>query len=356
LKTYDWQFPIAQAEIRRRLLFVQTNPEAVSGFERVHVPAKTQQVENIAAPQRFLAQTSAYLWSSLQMDTYREAATEFMRQYEAANQPPATSMPRLLIVMIGRGATNPPELFQKLRPHGQVRTNVNFNGNANAILEVVQRRCANHPEPYAHWYVDGGDPLPGAPAALTFLTWPALAPLKRRVLELIQTCIANGNGPEVLAERMAELQLDNSSGGLNNSDLRLEHFALSLFTENSGTQIFATTFVQAAIREIMRKAQPLTLLARFAPRQRQRTFNSMVANVTAHGTADLDPDGSLIDADMAAYYAYLELAQLPGAAEASLLVWFEDRPLAFTAGPRIPKNTTTGTACTLTDMLSDLVA
>ena len=61
----------------------------------------------------------------------------------------------------------------------------------------------------------------------------------------------------------------------------------------------------------------------------------MVEDV-ARGSYDLDPNGSLVGADMAAFYGYLELMQLPGSAQASILVWFEDHPLVFVAGSLIP--------------------
>jgi hypothetical protein len=355
LKTYDWQFPNEQLEIRRRLAFVQANPNSVSGFSRISVPPHFLKSENIAVPQRFVSEMSAYLWSSLQMDAYREAAAEFMRLYQAADKPIAPNVPRLVVLVIGQGATGSPELFQKLSSHGQIRTNVRVEGGVEAILDAVARRSANHPEPYAHWYIDGGDPLPGVPDGCTRLAWPALASMNQRVLELIQSCIAKGSGPEALQEQMAELPLRNVSADQETDDPRLRQFALSLFTEESGTQIFSTTFVQAAIREVLRRAQPITLLARFAPRQRQRSFNAMVENVIRRAH-DLDPEGSLVDADMAAYYAYLELMQLPGGPQASLLVWFEGHPLAFAAGPRIPRDTYSPSACTIAGTLSDLLA
>ncbi len=43
----------------------------------------------------------------------------------------------------------------------------------------------------------------------------------------------------------------------------LNRFQLSLLTEGSGTQVFATTFVQWAAREALRRAQPLTVFTPF---------------------------------------------------------------------------------------------
>ena len=78
----------------------------------------------------------------------------------------------------------------------------------------------------------------------------------------------------------------------------LNRFQVSVLTEGSGTQFFSPTFVQWAARELLRRAQPLTLLARFAPRQTGRSMNEMLADTQTR--AVLDPLGSLIDADMGA--------------------------------------------------------
>ena len=97
------------------------------------------------------------------------------------------------------------------------------------------------------------------------------------------------------------------SGG----DSVLNRFQLSLLTEGSGTQVFATTFVQWAARETLRRAQPLTLFARFTPRQRENPMNELLAETQRR--PELDPQGSLVDADMGAYYTWLNQQRLPGA-------------------------------------------
>src|SRR5205807_9923554 len=126
-----------------------------------------------------------------------------------------------------------------------------------------------------------------------------------------------GMGPENLRTAMAalrpsDLQLDKIA------DPVLSRFDLKVLTEGSGTQIFSTTFAQWAAREALRRAQPLTLVVRFASRQRQRPMNEMLA--AGREASDLDPLGSLIDADMGAYYNWLNLQRLAGAEQSSFLV------------------------------------
>ena len=106
---------------------------------------------------------------------------------------------------------------------------------------------------------------------------------------------------------------------------------LSLLTEGSGTQVFSTTFVQWAAREALRRAQPLTIFARFAPRQRENQMNELLAE--HQRKPELDPQGSLIDADMGAYYTWLNQQRLPGEEKSAFLAWFEDHPEAVAIAP-----------------------
>ena len=56
-------------------------------------------------------------------------------------------------------------------------------------------------------------------------------------------------------------------------------------------------------------------------------------------TVEMDAPGSLIDADMGAFYMWLEQQRLPGAEQSSFLIWFEDHSEAFVVSPSLPRNT-----------------
>ncbi|MGH7745868.1 MAG: hypothetical protein ACREQ5_13975, partial [Candidatus Dormibacteria bacterium] len=130
----------------------------------------------------------------------------------------------------------------------------------------------------------------------------------------------------------------------------MNRFQVKLLTEGSGTQIFSTTFAQWAARESLRRSQPVTLLVRFAPRQRQKPMNEMLAG--SKGKMELDPLGSLIDADMGAYYNWLNQQRLPGSEQSSFLAWFEDHGDALLIGPSTPRGTESSTPADLQNLLS----
>src|SRR6201999_845509 len=120
-------------------------------------------------------------------------------------------------------------------------------------------------------------------------------------------------------------------------DTVLNYFQIKLLPEDSGTQIFSTTFAQWAAREALKRAQPLTLLVRFGPRQKQRSMNELLSSENSN--PELDLLGSLIDADMGAYYNWINQQRLPGSEHSSFLVWFEGHGQALAIGPSLARGT-----------------
>jgi hypothetical protein len=100
----------------------------------------------------------------------------------------------------------------------------------------------------------------------------------------------------------------------------------------------------------LRRAQPLTVLVRFAPRQRQRDMNELLSG--SGGRPELDPVGSLVDADMGAYYNWLNQQRLPSAEQSSFVVWFEGHNLALAIGPSTPRGTESNAPTDLAQVLS----
>jgi hypothetical protein len=149
--------------------------------------------------------------------------------------------------------------------------------------------------------------------------------------------------------RPEDLAMDRVSGDTPEEEV-LQRFEVSVLTEGSGTQIFSTIFAQWAAREALRRAQPLTLLVRFAPRQRQKPMNELLSAVAVN--PEFDFVGSLVDADMGAYYNWLNQQRLPGAEQASFVAWFEGHGQAVAIGPSVPRGTESTSAADLRQLLS----
>ncbi len=227
-----------------------------------------------------MEQLTAWLWSAHEMDRFREMADRYARSVSESAPEEVPARPRLGLVVIGAGAEQSErQLFRKLRPHGVSLSRVKAeDGFAILLAESVRRAgvdfagCGASGEEFRHWYVDGGAAreAPG----LTRVSYAQLEPARSMLLERIQRAIGSGGmGPEELRSLLARMK--PSEVGLSDAGAEgvLNHFQLSLLTEGAGTQIFATTFVQWAARECVRRAQPETLLVRYAPRQKAQTMN-----------------------------------------------------------------------------------
>jgi hypothetical protein len=67
---------------------------------------------------------------------------------------------------------------------------------------------------------------------------------------------------------------------------------------------------------------------------------------------DVDLVGSLIDADMGAYYHWLNQQRLAGFENSSFLAWFEGDSQAFAIGPSLPRRTESSSVVDLGELLS----
>jgi hypothetical protein len=68
--------------------------------------------------------------------------------------------------------------------------------------------------------------------------------------------------------------------------------------------------------------------------------------------AELDPLGSLMDADLGAYYNWINQQRLAGADQSAFLVWFENHGEAVAIGPSMPRGTESTTPTDLRELLS----
>ncbi len=356
---YDYKFPAECAAIDKELANLSSLSPAqrkdwFQAFAQFSLPPKLAQFDWVNQPSQFVEQLSAHLWTTQQLDNFRKAATVYGDRLRSTV--PAETMPirRLGIAVIGQGVdTYDAPLFRNLRQHGAYFGGVKPDNGLSLLLNAVAARAKAHPVAYGHWYVDGGEPADHSPL-LTCVSYGALEPVRAALLHNIQTELQRpGMGPEELRTHLARL-VPSDLGMDNAGDEVLGHFQVKLFTEGSGTQIFSTTFAQWTAREALRRAQPLTLLVRFAPRQRQRPMNELLT--TIHVNPELDLAGSVVDADMGAYYNWLNQQRLPGADQSAFLVWFEGHNQALAIGPSIPRGTVSTTVADLGDLLSLVVS
>ena len=355
---YDWKFPPERKEIDRQFAYLsglstEQLRQTMAAFAQLRISPELEKLDWVSSPSRFSEQLSTYLWTSQQIDAFRSAAIKYVQEYTQGMPQESLAIPRLGIVIVGQGLTdNNYPLFRKLRPHGVFYDHVNHHENGHkTLLEAVARRAASHPAPYGHWYIDGGS-IDEPPAGLACVSYSALTPVRAVLQSRMQRAIESGTGPEAVSSMLAQIQPEEVGLSGSGEDSVLNRFRLSLFTEGSGTQIYSTTFVQWAAREVLRRAQPLTLLVRYAPRQKERRMGELLSETKY--TPTLDPAGSLIDADMGAYYTWLNQQRLSGATQSSFLVWFEGHGEALVVAPSLSGGVESSAPIDLVDVLRQI--
>jgi hypothetical protein len=356
---YDWKFPAERTEVNRQFRYLGALADgpfqtAMAAFAQLKLTSQLEQTDWVNDPTIFSEQLSAHLWSTHQIDSFTGAAVDYMSKVTASAPPePPLAVHRLGIAIFGQGVAKNDSyrLFRKLRPHGVYCTHVNPAGGVSALLDAAKARAQAHPVPYGHWYIDGGAPL-GAPAGVTAISYSALAAPRAAIQTRMQKSYeAPVFDPEAFRTMMAEMKPEEA--GLNGAgDSVLNRFQLSLLTEGAGTQVYATTFVQWAAREALRRAQPLTLITRYAPRQREKQMNELLAE--HQRTPELDPQGSLIDADMGAYYTWLNQQRLSGDDKSAFLAWFEDHGEAVAIAPKLSPGKTSERPIDLADLVAQI--
>jgi hypothetical protein len=354
---YDWKFPVEQADLTNQLIYLsqlweEQRKREMDPFAKLKLTEKLENTDWVNQPAQFLEQLSAHLWATQQMDGFREASETFIHKFNGSVTPEHLPTYRFGIAVLGQGVNaSEYELFRKLRQSGVYFNHVNPAKGLETLTESLKVRAAAHNKPYSHWCIDGatmGAPLPG----FTCLSYDSLSPVRTKLAAMMLTAYESTKfDPEKLRSTLASAT-PQSLGIADSGDPALDRFQVTLFTEGSGTQIYSTTFVQWAARETLRRAQPLTLFTRYNPRQKERTMDELLTGNQQN--AATDPEGSLIDGDMGAYYTWINLQRLSGANSARFLAWFEGHNEAVAISPNLKPGTTDEAPIDMAGLLAKL--
>jgi hypothetical protein len=302
----------------------------------------------------FVDKMTAELWSTGQIGAFREAAKLLAPSATRAEQSAQVSKPRFVAIVLDKRLSvvgKTPVLFRKLRSYGTFFAHVNDENGAGTLASWLAARANAHPEPYTHWQISGDIWKEPVSAPVVSLSYIGMLAERQRLLAFFNT-VRNteaSQGPEGLQRVLQHLTPEEIDMGAI-KDPVVRTFALDTFTQGSGTQLYATTFVQWTIREALRRAQPESVLAWFTPRCEATSMDWRIS----HPDREQAPDGpgSLIDAEMGAYLSYVNLMRLPDAERASLLVWHEGYGQALLIGTDMPRGVESNSAITLQRLLA----
>jgi hypothetical protein len=357
LIAWDWKFPAERDELTRQFKFLNSvseerRRELFSPFAALHLSPQLEAADWVNSPTSFSEQLSAHLWATHQIDSFRSAAREFFDKVAVVipEQPPSAH--RVALVTFGHGvSSNNYPLFRKLRRHGTYFRKVTSDDGLQTLVNAVNARAREHRESFGHWYISGAS-ADGVSADVASVSYESLRPLRARIQEKMRGLYESSAGPEAIRSLLARMRPEDVGMGAAANPV-LSRFEVSLLTEGSGTQIYSTTFVQWAVREALRRARPLTLLARFTPRQREHPMNELLTE--ASSKPELDPQGSLVDADIGGYYTWLNQQRLTGANQATFLAWFEAGSEAVAISSKFKPGVVSDAPVPLDDLVGQIV-
>lgn len=354
MQVLDTSFPAERDSLRRQrdglaVLPAEKFRALAAPLAQLSVPARLEKSDWVHEPEKFIPELTAWLWSSGQIDAFRSAVQKL---FAAIPDSPA-SPHRLTLVVVGRDAeAGAAPRLRKLRARGVVLTALDSQHMPQQIFQVFAHHAQGSSEPYAHWYVDGGDPWTqdfSSIAGAVSVTYPALDSLRKKTLaRMEQLTQTGGAGAEAMRARLVGTTTQDLDAREVTADPVLARFYTELFTQSSGPQIFSTSFVQWSGRELARRAQPRTLLLRYAPRQRYQPFNELLRTADPSRT---DPEGSLRDAEMGAYYTWIEMNRITTPGKGTFLAWVEGTTQAVLIGSNAPRGTQCNTALQLKDAI-----
>jgi hypothetical protein len=361
ISKYDWQFPAERNDLDRQFKWIESaDPRAIDSvlapFAALKISQGLMDMPWAEQPGLFIERLTAELWITHSIDAFYAAGKQYGAILQKIRSENDSAKSRLCIVFIGSGSergTKP--LFEKLQPNGTYFSRVDLSQGVADAIACIRDEATITSSPYQHWYVDGGvsdlhqhvgerkDPN------ICSVSYAELDPVRKRIVQAMNAVrTVSGNGPEQLRTVLDRMRPDYGSQA-GSEDPVMREFVLRLFAEGSGTQIFSTTFVQWAGREILRRARPQSLFLRFRLRRTERSMDELLTEHTAFG---VDPQGSLVDADMGAYYTWINLQRLPGFEKSRFVVCFENGHEALAIGPGVPKATKSNSDCTLKNILT----
>ncbi|AEU37758.1 hypothetical protein [Granulicella mallensis] len=356
IQNLDTSFPAEKESLRWQCDSLQKlAPERYSALASplaaLSIPPSLQSLDWVHSPASFIPELTAYLWSSGQINQFRLAASALFASVPSRED----TTHRLVFVMLGQGAqVESGKVLRKLSKQGVFFSSLKTDTAFQDIRRAIESHASKASAPYANWYVDGSvisDEIANKLPNTTAVSYTGLSKLRERVLERMQVALpSSSGGAEQIHTRLIGTSWRDVGASEITSDPVLQRFYTELFTESSGPQIFSTSFVQWAGRELIRRAQPQTLLLRYTPRQSHREMSEMFASVTP---SSFDPQGSFRDAEMGAYYNWIEMNRIAAPGKLTFMAWVENKPFAVIVGAGTPAGTICATPMSITEALQN---
>jgi hypothetical protein len=269
---------------------------------------------------------------------YAEWRREVQRIVDAVNSAARDATPvqaestRLMLIILPSDLpVSPQSVWKKWDPSGH---EIKISGGSEKICQLVIQgqpgqdgiatlAARQGPQESSDlWLIDAeakmhGMLSPQAPIPAFSLSFTNLKPLRDRFLAELNT---TPRDIEATDQIIANIRSEAWNGwGLwppeIESQPRLKRFLIDLILSGNGVLIFSNSFVEWTAAEVLRRARPRTVVARFGMRSKPKPFTSIAIFENQQKVSSLpdvdDPENSAIDAAMLAHYVWLAASRYP---------------------------------------------
>jgi hypothetical protein len=269
---------------------------------------------------------------------YAEWRREVLRVVDAINAAARDAAPAqaestrlMLIILPGNLPVNPQSVWKQWDPKGH---EIKISGGSEKLCQLVVQgqpgldgiatlaARQGTQESSDLWLIDAearmhGMLSPQAPIPAFSLSFTNLKLLRDKFLAELNKAPKD---IEVTDEIIANIRKEAWNGwGLwppeVDSQPQLKRFLIDLMLSGNGVLIFSNSFVEWTAAEVLRRARPRTIVARFGMRIKPKPFTSIAIFENQQKVSTVpdvdDPENSAIDASILARYAWLAAARYP---------------------------------------------
>jgi hypothetical protein len=284
--------------------------------------------------------------------TWRLAVDEAFQRLTAQAPSDDGRAPKLVFVMLGEGTApgdtleDPDRRFLSyfwhyLEPLGTLFTSVTMEAAAAPLVSLF-RSTLNRPQ-IKVWAIETGSALAATADAAQGAIWFSfehLRPVLDRVTrKLADTMMAGVSGPEALYAKISDFKMEEL-GLPRYDDPRIRKFVEQIILQGSGALVINNTFAEWTALQALRRVEPDLLMVRFGRRRRfvpLRQLDPFQAPLPESGDLPAeDPGESLQDADVLAYYIWLETRKHVRYRDRThFLIYLEGTKAALLIGPGV---------------------
>ncbi len=290
-------------------------------------------------------------------ESYAEWRREVQRIFEtintAARDPvPAQAFGRLVLLILPESLpVKSAAVWKQWDPRGR---ELKIAGDSRRLCEFVIRGQSDLPgiatllahqgstEASDLWLIDAEAKLSGlsptsAPTAECILNYAAFKTFRDRFLAEVNTIAKDIHASDQTLAAIRHENWDRWWPAELAGQERLRNFVIDLFLSGNGALNFSNAFVEWAASEVLRRARPRIIVARFGLRSKPKPFTSIAIfenqqTVSTLPDAD-DAEGSAVDAIILARYVWLAASRYPEQKQTGCLCVSESRNSVFLIAP-----------------------